>query len=108
MLPYVMPIMNAARALARTLAGTPTELVYPAMPVVVKTPAHPVVVSPPPMGREGHWRTEVDAGGTAGFFESPDGELLGFALTGPRVSEMQALTKRLPPVLAAAGQADAA
>ena len=107
-LPYVMPIMNGARALAKTLAGTPTELVYPAMPVVVKTPAHPVVVSPPPMRREGRWRTEVDAGGTAGFFESPAGELLGFALTGARVAEKQALTRRLPAVLAAAGQADAA
>lgn len=107
-LPYVMPIMNGARALARTLTGTPTELVYPAMPVVVKTPAHPVVVSPPPMGREGRWRTEVDAEGTAGFFESPDGELLGFALTGSRVAEKQALTRRLPAVLAAAGQENAA
>ena len=107
-LPYVMPIMNGARALARTLTGTPTELVYPAMPVVVKTPAHPVVVSPPPMGSEGKWRTEAGAEGTAGFFESPDGELLGFALTGSRVGEKQTLTKRLPAMLAAAGQADAA
>ncbi len=107
-LPYVMPIMNGARALARTLAGTPTELLYPAMPVVVKTPAHPVVVSPPPMGSEGNWRTEVGSEGTAGFFESLDGELLGFALTGSRVAEKQALTKRLPAVLAASGQADAA
>ncbi|HSJ47245.1 MAG TPA: FAD-dependent oxidoreductase [Gammaproteobacteria bacterium] len=107
-LPYVMPIMNGARALARTLTGTPTELVYPAMPVAVKTPAHPVVVSPPPMGSEGKWRTEAGAEGTAGFFESPDGELLGFALTGSRVGEKQTLTKRLPAMLAAAGQADAA
>lgn len=107
-LPYVMPIMNGARTLARTLTGTPTELVYPAMPVVVKTPAHPVVVSPPPMGSEGNWRTEASAEGTAGFFESPEGELLGFALTGSRVAEKQALAKRLPAVLAAPGQADAA
>jgi rubredoxin-NAD+ reductase len=107
-LPYVMPIMNGARALARTLAGTPAELVYPAMPVVVKTPAHPVVVSPPPPGSEGAWRTEVGAGGTAGYFEGPAGELLGFALTGTRVAEKQALTKQLPPVLASAGTRDAA
>ena len=107
-LPYVMPIMNGARALARTLAGTPTELVYPAMPVVVKTPAHPVVVSAPPPASEGAWRTELDAGGTAGYFEGPARELLGFALTGARVAERQALTKQLPPVLASTGTRDAA
>lgn len=101
-LPFVMPIMNGARALAKTLAGTPTEVVYPAMPVVVKTPAHPVVVSPPPLEAEGAWRTETDETGTAGYFESADGELLGFALTGERVAEKQALTKRLPLVLASA------
>jgi rubredoxin-NAD+ reductase len=107
-LPYVMPIMNGARALARTLAGKPTGLVYPAMPVVVKTPAHPVVVSPPAMGAEGSWRVEGDGRGTAGFFESPAGELLGFALTGSRVAEKQALARQLPPVLAATGTANAA
>jgi rubredoxin---NAD+ reductase len=38
-LPFVMPIMHAARALASTLAGKPAALSYPAMPVLVKTPA---------------------------------------------------------------------
>ena len=47
-LPYVMPIMQQARALAATLAGTPTAVIYPAMPVIVKTPACPTVVCPPP------------------------------------------------------------
>ena len=41
-LPYVMPIMNAAKALAATLAGTPTPVVFPLMPVSVKTPALPI------------------------------------------------------------------
>ncbi|HHJ12538.1 MAG TPA: FAD-dependent oxidoreductase, partial [Chromatiales bacterium] len=34
-LPFVQPIMIGARALARTLAGHPTEVDYPPMPVVV-------------------------------------------------------------------------
>ncbi|HSD60177.1 MAG TPA: FAD-dependent oxidoreductase, partial [Burkholderiales bacterium] len=55
-LPYVMPIMNAARALAKTLAGSPTPVSYPAMPVVVKTPALPTVVAPPRLGAAGRWR----------------------------------------------------
>lgn len=43
-LPYVMPIMNAARALGATLSGTPSALVFPLMPVSIKTPALPIVV----------------------------------------------------------------
>lgn len=46
-LPFVMPISHASRALAATLNGTPTMLRYPAMPVLVKTPACPTIVSPP-------------------------------------------------------------
>lgn len=58
-LPYVQPIMQAARALAKTLAGTPTEVAYPAMPVIVKTPQCPVVITPPPYGSAGQWQGET-------------------------------------------------
>ncbi len=44
---YVAPLMAAARALGKTLAGEPTEVAYPAMPVTIKTPACPVVGKPP-------------------------------------------------------------
>ena len=43
-LPYVMPIMQAARALAPNLLGQAATLAYPAMPVMVKTPALPTIV----------------------------------------------------------------
>jgi len=49
---YVAPLMAAAKALGKTLAGEPTEVMYPAMPVTIKTPACPVVVSPPDGGTE--------------------------------------------------------
>ncbi|WP_197713163.1 FAD-dependent oxidoreductase [Polynucleobacter necessarius] len=52
-LPYVMPIMQAARTLAPTLISQTTALTYPAMPVMVKTPALATVVSPPAKGAEG-------------------------------------------------------
>lgn len=45
-LPYTEPIRHAARAMAATLAGRPTEVVYPEMPVELKTPACPLVISP--------------------------------------------------------------
>ncbi|NTV11676.1 MAG: FAD-dependent oxidoreductase, partial [Zoogloea sp.] len=54
-LPFVMPIMQQAKSLAATLAGKPTQVCYPAMPVIVKTPAAPTVVCPPPVGAQGEW-----------------------------------------------------
>ena len=98
-LPFVMPLMQGARALAATLTGSPTAVRLPAMPVVVKTPACPVVVAPPPPGAEGEWRVEESADGVLARFERPDGSLAGFALTGAAVAQKQRLTRELPPLL---------
>ncbi|MFZ4378957.1 MAG: NAD(P)/FAD-dependent oxidoreductase [Polynucleobacter sp.] len=98
-LPYVMPIMQAARALAPTLTGQITALSYPAMPVMVKTPALPTVISPPAKGASGHWKTTLVDGGLESRFESPEGKLLGFALMGAATAQRAALTKELPLIL---------
>lgn len=95
-LPFVLPIMQQARALAKTLAGTPTPVSYPAMPVVVKTPACPTVVCPPPVGATGEWREETTATGVRGLFEDANGKPLGFALVGSASAEKQALTLQMP------------
>jgi len=94
-LPYVMPIMQGARALGQTLAGTATALTYPAMPVTVKTPALPVVVCPSRPGLAGHWRTSVDGEDIRSLFVDDQGDLLGFALSGAVVAEKAALAGRL-------------
>ncbi len=99
-LPYVMPIMQSARALAPILLGQAASLQYPAMPVMVKTPAYPIVVSPPAKGAEGEWNSTEVEGGMLCRFESNDGQLLGFALLGSATAERAALVKLLPPVLA--------
>ncbi len=99
-LPFVAPLMLGARALARTLSGTPTEVSYPALPVVVKTPSHPVVVAPPALGADGDWVIEHPEGGVRARFLNDRGDLLGFALTGSAAAEKQALSKELPPLLA--------
>ena len=99
-LPYVMPIMQAARALAPTLIGQTTALTYPAMPVMVKTPALATIVSPPAKGAEGKWTTTPVEGGLEARFESADGKLLGFALIGTATAQRGALTKELPAILA--------
>lgn len=98
-LPYVMPIMQAARALAPNLIGQPATLTYPAMPVMVKTPALPTVVSPPAKGAVGDWKINTVDGGLEARFESRDGKLLGFALLGTATAQRGALTKELPPIL---------
>ncbi|WP_018992012.1 NAD(P)/FAD-dependent oxidoreductase [Aromatoleum toluclasticum] len=106
-LPFVMPIMHQARALAATLAGKPTPVAYPAMPVVVKTPACPTVVCPPAANAEGRWHILPApdgegslGGGIEAQFLAADGTLLGFALLGAATARKQALTTQAPATLA--------
>jgi rubredoxin-NAD+ reductase len=98
-LPFVMPIMHAARALAKTLAGERTPVSYPAMPILVKTTAYPVIISPPRMGIPGAWEIDEREGGVQALYYGEDKTLQGFALTGTAVAEKNKLTKELPPVL---------
>ncbi|MDH5378079.1 MAG: FAD-dependent oxidoreductase [Gammaproteobacteria bacterium] len=98
-LPFVLPIMSAARALGKTLAGEKTSVQYPAMPVVIKTPAYPLVVSSPPAGAEGNWQIEETGTGLRCLLKNGLGQLVGFALTQDCVKERQALVKELPPLL---------
>lgn len=95
-LPFILPIMAQARALAKTLTGTPTELAYSAMPVAVKTPACPTVVCPPPQGSVGEWQEVVDVDGVRAMFAGADGKPLGFALLGSATTERQALAALVP------------
>ncbi len=97
---YVMPLMACARALAKTLAGTPSEVAYGAMPVTVKTPACPLVVSPPPRGTQGHWTVEGSGADIRALCHDGSGALLGYALTGSAVQERLALNRELPALLA--------
>jgi rubredoxin-NAD+ reductase len=93
--PYVLPIMHAARALAQTLAGTPTPTAFPPMPVVIKTPACPVAVQPVARDAQGAWEVTADERGVRGLFYDADQRLKGFALTQGHVDERAALTKQL-------------
>jgi len=97
---YVAPLMASARALAKTLTGTPSEVYYGAMPVMVKTTLFPVVVNPPAREAAGEWRLETNGeNGVKALFLSPDGELLGFALTGDCVKEKETLGKTVGPIM---------
>ena len=92
-LPYVMPIMNAAKALAATLNGTKTELVFPLMPVAIKTPALPIVVSAAHPRTTGNW--VADSAETEGLWRFMDSEDVqrGFVLTGKSTARRMELSK---------------
>lgn len=92
-LPYVMPIMNAARVLAAILAGEAQTLKYPPMPVLVKTSLCPVVVCPPPGA--GEWEEDVSETGVCARHHNAAGALDGFALVGERTTERAALLKQM-------------
>ena len=95
-LPYVMPIMNAARALAATLAGTPTALFFPLMPVSIKTPALPIVIAPPNPALAGDWvmdAIEESVAGAAWRFLDAAQNQHGFVLTGKQTARRMELAK---------------
>jgi rubredoxin-NAD+ reductase len=92
-LPYVMPLMNAAKALAATLSGTKTELVFPLMPVSIKTPALPIVVAAAHPSLAGNW--VIEAAGTLDVWRAIDvqGVQRGFVLTGKSTARRMELSK---------------
>lgn len=94
-LPYVLPLMQQARALGATLAGRPTAVQYPAMPVVVKTPAWPTVVCPPAAGLDGAWSVTHDALQCVAEFVDSDGVLRGFSLHGKATGQRQTQVARV-------------
>jgi rubredoxin-NAD+ reductase len=93
-LPYVMPIMNAARALAAGLAGQPTALAFPLMPVTIKTPARPIVVAAPHPATVGGWVADSEAQGAGAWrFVDVQGVQRGFVLTGTQTARRMELGK---------------
>jgi len=97
--PYILPLFEGARALARTLSGDDRPVQYPVMPVVVKTPAAPAVVCPPPANTEGDWHLEGNAPDLAALYRDPTGKrLLGFALLGEATHRKAELVQSMTPV----------
>jgi len=97
-MPYILPIMQCARALAKTLSGEQTAVTYPAMPVAIKTPACPVVVSAPADETNVNWQiTSTENGIKALSYQ--EGQLTGFVLVGDSVTDKQSLVRSLPALL---------
>lgn len=98
-LPFIAPIMVGAKALAKTLTGEESSVIYPAMPVVIKTPACPLAVVPPPRDEKGEWTIDQTASGVKAIFRSYTGEISGFALSGEWIKERQKLASNMAPLI---------
>ena len=96
---YLAPLMQCARALAKTLTGEPTEVFYDAMPVAIKTPICPIIVSPPAREASGQWSISGESPDLMAEYKNDQGDLLGFALLGTTISEKARLQKLLPSIM---------
>jgi rubredoxin-NAD+ reductase len=92
-LPYVMPIMNAAKVLAANLAGQPTALTFPLMPVSIKTPAWPIVVSAAHPSVAGEWVADMNEASGVWRFIDNHGVQRGFVLTAKQTARRMELSK---------------
>ena len=100
LLPYVMPIMQQARALAKTLNGDNTHVHYPAMPVAVKTPTAPLTVLPAPIDVDVTWETEEFEDGMIAKALDSQNTLRGFVLLGATAAKQRlSLTKLVPDLI---------
>ncbi len=80
-MPYVAPLLAAARAIASTLAGTPTRIDLKNDAVIVKTPSYKLALAPPPPGADGQWIDELDGERIIARFIDASGALRGFGLS---------------------------
>jgi rubredoxin-NAD+ reductase len=107
-LPYISPLMAAARAIARTLTGTPSSIDMKESPVLVKTPSFPVALVPPPLAAMagGAWHDSTADGRMVCRFLDADGVMLGFCVAPQDAASRNALLAGLgstPEPSAAAG-----
>jgi len=60
-LPYIAPILTAARAIARSLNGELTPFEIKQTPVIIKTPSCPIALIAPPreLASQGEWEYET-------------------------------------------------
>jgi len=81
-LPYIAPLMTAARAIARTLSGTATMIDLKPAPIIVKTPSYPLALLPPPLHliASGRWCVASHGAATVSRFYDAQGMMVGFGV----------------------------
>ena len=96
---YVAPLVEGAKKLASTTNGEEQQVYYGTMPVIIKTTLFPVTVSPPPT-TDGQWHIDIESStGVKALFKTPEGELVGYALTGDCTKFRDELNMSLRPIM---------
>lgn len=80
LMPYIAPLMNAARAIAKTIDGTPTMIDLKASPVVIKTPSYPMALIAPKPEHRGAWIAQQEGERLITRFLDGEGQLRGFGV----------------------------
>ena len=90
-LPYIAPIMTAARAIARSLNGAITQIELKPAPVIVKTPSYPIaLIAPAPqLAALGQWQHEQSGNITICRFFDAEQRMTGFAVA-PQDAKLRA------------------
>ena len=96
-LPYIAPLMAAARAIARTLADEPTDIELKPSPIIVKTPSFPLALMPPPAlpNADGAWHETQYGERIVCRYYNSDGTMVGFGVAPQDASIRQALLAEL-------------
>lgn len=94
-MPYISPMLTAARAIGATLAGTRTPIALKADAVIVKTPSLKLALAPPPAGSRGGWVDAEDGERTISRFVDEEGIMRGFGLSLHTPALRQALLAEL-------------
>ncbi|WP_371433251.1 NAD(P)/FAD-dependent oxidoreductase [Novosphingobium sp.] len=93
---YVTPIMAAARAIAPSVLGTPTDIRFPTLSVQVKTTTYPIVLLPRPANVDGEWQlAEAGDAGLKYLYVDANGATRGYVLTQDRCQERMEMDKLL-------------
>lgn len=96
-LPYVAPIMTAARAIARTLSGEPTDIELKPSPVIVKTLSFPMALMPPPATpkADGAWHETQYGERIVCRYYNGEGTMVGFGVAPQEANIRQTLLAEL-------------
>jgi rubredoxin-NAD+ reductase len=102
-LPYIAPIMTAARAIARSLTGDVTQIELKPAPVIVKTPSYPIaLIAPAPqLAALGQWQCEQNDGITSCRFYDDQQRMTGFAVAPQDAKQRSALLAEMSAAKAA-------
>ncbi|MGZ3159634.1 MAG: FAD-dependent oxidoreductase [Burkholderiaceae bacterium] len=96
-LPYIAPLMAAARAIARTLTRQPTAIALKPAPIIVKTPCYPLALMPPPLHAiaTGAWHADTENERTICRYLDAQGVMVGFGVAPQEAGIRQALLAAL-------------